>query len=102
LAAALARAPADLVWIETPANPAGRSSMWRAAADLAHAAGAILAVDGTCAPPCTTRALDLGADLVMHSATKYLERPFRRAGWRGHHPVRRRCALGHAFAPAHA
>jgi cystathionine gamma-synthase len=42
------------------------------AAHLAHGAGAVLAVDGTCAPPCTTRALRLGADIVMHSATKYL------------------------------
>ncbi len=72
LAAALAEGPADLVWIETPANPSWAIIDVAAAADLAHNAGAILAVDGTCAPPCTTRALDLGADLVMHSATKYL------------------------------
>ncbi|MBI1233112.1 MAG: cystathionine gamma-synthase [Alphaproteobacteria bacterium] len=62
----------DLVWIETPANPAWDVVDIAASAEIAHDAGAALAVDGTCAPPCTTRALDLGADIVMHSATKYL------------------------------
>jgi cystathionine gamma-synthase len=62
----------ELVWIETPANPSWAVVDVAHAAEIAHAAGAILAVDGTCSPPCTTRALDLGADLVMHSATKYL------------------------------
>ena len=42
------------------------------AAEIAHAAGAILAADCTVSPPCTTRALELGADIVFHSATKYL------------------------------
>lgn len=62
----------ELVWIETPANPSWTILDIEACAKAAHAAGAVLAVDGTCAPPCTTRALELGADLVMHSATKYL------------------------------
>ncbi|WP_306015639.1 PLP-dependent aspartate aminotransferase family protein [Oceanicaulis sp. MMSF_3324] len=62
----------ELVWIETPANPSWAVVDIARAAEIAHAAGAILGVDSTCAPPCTTRALDLGADLVMHSATKYL------------------------------
>ncbi|MCH8490772.1 MAG: PLP-dependent aspartate aminotransferase family protein [Oceanicaulis sp.] len=62
----------ELVWIETPANPLWSLVDIARAADIAHGAGAVLAVDGTCAPPCTTRALDLGADMVMHSATKYL------------------------------
>jgi len=73
---ALARAArpgeTELVWIETPANPLWSVVDIARAAEIAHGAGAVLAVDGTCAPPCTTRALDLGADLVMHSATKYL------------------------------
>ena len=43
-----------------------------AAADIAHAAGARVAVDGTVATPVLTRPLARGADLVMHSATKYL------------------------------
>ena len=72
LPAALAEAETDLVWIETPANPSWAVVDVARAAHLAQGAGAVLAVDGTCAPPCTTRALDLGADLVMHSATKYL------------------------------
>jgi cystathionine gamma-synthase len=62
----------ELIWIETPANPGWAIVDVDGAADVARETGAVLAVDGTCAPPCTTRALDLGADLVMHSATKYL------------------------------
>jgi len=62
----------ELVWVETPANPEWAIVDVARAVEVAHQAGAVLAVDGTCAPPCTTRALDLGADLVMHSATKYL------------------------------
>jgi cystathionine gamma-synthase len=62
----------EMIWIETPANPSWAIVDMAAAALTARAIGAVLAVDGTCAPPCTTRALDLGADLVMHSATKYL------------------------------
>lgn len=62
----------ELIWIETPANPSWAIVDIAAAAEVSRETGAILAVDGTCAPPCTTRALDLGADMVMHSATKYL------------------------------
>ncbi|MCR9128244.1 MAG: PLP-dependent aspartate aminotransferase family protein [Alphaproteobacteria bacterium] len=62
----------ELIWIETPANPGWAVVDVAGAAQIARETGAVLAVDGTCAPPCTTRALDLGADLVMHSATKYL------------------------------
>ncbi len=61
-----------LVWIETPANPTWSVTDIRAAADIAHAAGALLAVDSTVATPILTQPLALGADLVMHSATKYL------------------------------
>lgn len=60
-----------LVWTETPVNPTWQIVDIAATAAAVHAAGAILAVDGTAAPPVTTRALDLGADLVFHSATKY-------------------------------
>jgi cystathionine gamma-synthase len=61
-----------LVWLETPANPVWDVTDIAAVAELAHAAGALCAVDSTCATPVHTRPLALGADLVMHSATKYL------------------------------
>jgi cystathionine gamma-synthase len=61
-----------LVWFETPANPTWDVADIAAISELAHAAGARVAVDSTCATPVHTRPLALGADLVMHSATKYL------------------------------
>ncbi|MEJ8573977.1 aminotransferase class I/II-fold pyridoxal phosphate-dependent enzyme [Microbaculum marinum] len=61
-----------LVWIETPANPTWDVVDIAATAALARSAGALLGVDSTCAPPPTTRPLELGADIVFHSATKYL------------------------------
>jgi cystathionine gamma-synthase len=61
-----------VVWIETPVNPTWDVIDIALAAEIAHAAGAILAVDGTVASPVTTRALEYGADIVFHSATKYL------------------------------
>src|ERR1044072_929596 len=61
-----------LIWIETPANPVWTITDISACAEIAHAAGARLAVDSTVATPILTRPLELGADLVMHSATKYL------------------------------
>ncbi len=62
----------SVVWIETPVNPTWEVIDIALAAEIAHAADAILAVDGTVASPVTTRALDYGADIVFHSATKYL------------------------------
>lgn len=70
--AAACHSSADMVWIETPSNPWLRTVDIAAAAGIAHKAGAVLVVDGTAATPVLTRALDLGADLVMHSATKAL------------------------------
>jgi cystathionine gamma-synthase len=61
-----------LIWIETPANPLWSLTDIAGSADIAHSAGALLAVDSTAATPVLTRPLALGADLVMHSATKYL------------------------------
>ncbi len=61
-----------LIWIETPANPLWSITDIAGAAEIAHAAGALLAVDSTAATPVLTRPLALGADIVMHSATKYL------------------------------
>jgi cystathionine gamma-synthase len=62
----------SLVWIETPANPTWDIVDVAEASALAHAAGARVAVDSTVATPVHSRPLDLGADLVMHSATKGL------------------------------
>ncbi len=61
-----------LLWIETPANPTWELADIAALAELAHRHHARLVVDSTVATPVLTRPLDLGADLVMHSATKYL------------------------------
>lgn len=61
-----------MVWIETPANPTWTVTDIAAAAEAAHGAGAILAVDSTAATPVLTQPIALGADLVVHSATKYL------------------------------
>src|SRR5437899_5243102 len=61
-----------LVYIETPGNPLWPISDIAATAEVAHAAGAMLAVDSTCATPVFTQPLRLGADIVMHSASKYL------------------------------
>jgi cystathionine gamma-synthase len=61
-----------LVWIETPSNPLWTITDVAAVAGIAHAAGARLAADSTVATPVSTRPLALGADIVMHSATKYL------------------------------
>jgi cystathionine gamma-synthase len=77
-----------LVYIETPGNPLWPISDIAAIADIAHAAGAMLAVDSTCATPVFTQPLRLGADLVMHSASKYLN---------GHSDV-----IAGALAVAHA
>ncbi len=72
LARAIIPGKTAMLWIETPVNPTWDVIDVRAAADLAHAAGAILVVDSTCAPPVLTKPLNLGADIVFHSATKYL------------------------------
>src|SRR6478736_278024 len=61
-----------MVWIETPTNPLLNIVDIRAAADAAHAAGAILVIDNTFATPYLQQPLELGADIVIHSTTKYL------------------------------
>jgi len=61
-----------LVWVETPANPTWDVTDLRAVCELAHAAGARVAVDNTVPTPVLTRPFEFGADLVVHSATKYL------------------------------
>ena len=65
-------AGAALLWIETPSNPLLKVSDIAALAQLAHARGALLGCDNTFASPILQRPLDCGADLAMHSTTKYL------------------------------
>lgn len=61
----------DLVHLETPVNPFGTSIDIQAIADKAHSKGALLLVDSTFAPPPLQNAWDFGADIIMHSATKF-------------------------------
>jgi methionine-gamma-lyase len=61
-----------ILYIETPANPSMQVTDIRAAADMAHAQGCLLVVDNTFASPYLQRPLDLGADVVLHSVTKFL------------------------------
>lgn len=72
LRAAIRPGETKLIWLETPSNPMWTVSDIAAIATIAHAAGVKLAVDSTCATPMLTQPLALGADIVMHSATKYL------------------------------
>ncbi len=62
----------DLVYVETPTNPLLRIVDLRAVARLAHRARAVLAVDNTFASPANQRPIEFGADIVLHSTTKYL------------------------------
>jgi cystathionine gamma-synthase len=68
---ARARRP-RLIWIETPANPTWETTDIAAASGIAREIGAIVGVDSTSATPILTRPIELGAQIVMHSATKYL------------------------------
>ena len=61
-----------LVWVETPANPTWQVTDIAAVAEAAHAGGARVVVDSTVATPALTRPIEHGADLVLHSASKYL------------------------------
>ncbi|MEO1920038.1 MAG: aminotransferase class V-fold PLP-dependent enzyme, partial [Paracoccaceae bacterium] len=72
LADAVRQGQTRIIWIESPTNPNWDVIDIVEAANLAHTAGAILAVDCTVSPPSTTQSLELGADIVFHSATKYL------------------------------
>ncbi|MFJ9179456.1 trans-sulfuration enzyme family protein [Streptomyces sp. NPDC102360] len=63
---------ADLLWIETPSNPLLEICDLPALVDAAHAAGALVAVDNTFATPLLQQPLSLGADVVVHSATKFI------------------------------
>jgi len=61
-----------MLWIESPGNPLLSITDIAACAEIAHARGVLLGVDNTFATPALTRPLELGADIVMHSATKYI------------------------------
>ena len=69
---AVTGAPTGLVWIETPSNPLIRVVDVRSICEIAHAARALAVVDNTWATPVLQRPLELGADAVVHSATKYI------------------------------
>lgn len=62
----------DMVWIESPTNPLLKVADIRAIAERAHQVGAVVVVDNTFATPIFQRPIELGADLVLHSTTKYL------------------------------
>ncbi len=70
--AALRPGQTQLVWLETPGNPLWNIADIKAIAEMAHEVGARVAVDSTVATPVLSQPIALGADLVMHSATKYL------------------------------
>jgi cystathionine gamma-synthase len=70
--AAMRPGKTKIVWAETPSNPMWQVFDLKALAEIAHGAGARLGVDSTCATPILTQPIALGADLVMHAATKYL------------------------------
>ena len=72
LRAAVVPGKTEIVWIETPVNPVWDVIDIQAVAGIAHAAGAVLAVDSTAASPVVTRPIEHGADIVFHSITKYL------------------------------
>jgi methionine-gamma-lyase len=66
------RPDTKLVYVESPSNPAMLVTDLRAAAEIAHGAGALLVVDNTFASPYLQKPLDLGADVVLHSVTKFI------------------------------
>ncbi len=79
---------AALVWLESPTNPALEIADIETIAAAAHDAGAYVVVDNTFATPLLQQPLDLGADLVVHSATKFLAGPQRRGARRRGDPRR--------------
>ncbi|GAB3152379.1 cystathionine gamma-synthase [Microbacterium neimengense] len=72
VATALEERPARILWVETPSNPLLKVSDIAGLARLGHAAGALVVVDNTFATPALQQPLALGADVVVHSTTKYL------------------------------
>ena len=69
---AVQRDRTKLIWVETPSNPLWQITDLAAVAEIAHGVGAKLVADSTVSTPVLTRPIEHGADIVMHSATKYL------------------------------
>ena len=82
MTAAIQPGRTKVVWVETPTNPLLTIADIAALAEVAHDAGAILVVDNTFASPYLQQPLTLGADVVVHSTTKYCGGPLRRGGRR--------------------
>ena len=72
VAAAIRPGETGLLWIETPSNPLWTLTDIEGICEIAHAAGALVCVDSTVSTPMLTRPIEFGADIVVHSATKYL------------------------------
>ena len=72
LQAAVEPGKTKIVWLETPSNPTWQITDIAAAAEVAHAAGALIAIDNTVATPILTRPVEHGADIVVHSCSKYM------------------------------
>ncbi len=72
MVAVVKSAPTQMLWIETPANPTWEVVDIAKAAELAHSVGAQLVADSTVSTPLLTKPIELGADYVFHSATKYI------------------------------
>src|SRR6478609_8002421 len=70
--AAVATEATRILWIETPSNPLMKISDVAALVEIGHAAGALVVVDNTFAPPALQQPMALGADVIVHSTTKYL------------------------------
>ena len=86
------RANTKLIWVETPSNPCMSIADIRALAKIAHEAGANLLVDNTFSTPVLQRPLEIGADIVLHSMTKYCG---------GHSDVQGGCLVFKKRAPLH-
>ncbi len=72
LQSAVKQGKTKIVWLETPSNPTWQITDIAAAADVAHTAGALVAIDNTVATPILTRPIEHGADIVVHSCSKYM------------------------------
>jgi len=111
LDAALSASPVALVWIETPGNPMWNVTDIRDVVARAHAAGAVVACDSTVSTPVLTQPIALGADVVMHSVSKYLNGHsdviagaliFAEDGALAREAARNRRAMGPTLAPFEA
>lgn len=70
--AAIKRGKTKVIWLETPSNPTWTITDIAAVSGIAHAAGALIAIDNTVATPILTRPIEHGADIILHSCSKYM------------------------------